>query len=131
MMKTTPFYQKALRLFTKTQENQIQKGLQKYPEPFNPHSWTPDELLNHALEESVDLVHYLVGLKELLDAKDKEIEHLKGIIEGDKRIKKLLSSTGTYDMNYDYLYKPETGDPLSPYGPFITKVPKYFDADDQ
>jgi hypothetical protein len=61
-----PFYEKALALFTKTQENQIQKGLAKYPEPFNPHSWTPEELLNHALEETVDLTHYLVGLGEKL-----------------------------------------------------------------
>lgn len=73
----TPFYRKALDLFTKTQTNQVHKGLKKYAEPFNPHSWTPDELLNHALEETVDLTHYLVGLKELLDAKDKEIELLK------------------------------------------------------
>lgn len=73
----TPFYKKALSLFTRTQEAQIQKGLAKYPEPFNPHSWTPDELLTHALEEAVDLTHYLVGLKELLDKKDQEIEKLK------------------------------------------------------
>lgn len=75
-----PFYEKALGLFTKTQEAQIKKGLEKYPEPFNPHSWTPEELLNHALEETVDLTHYLVGLKELLDAKDKEIARLTNII---------------------------------------------------
>lgn len=73
----TPFYKKALALFTRTQEAQIQKGLAKYPEPFNPHNWTPEELLNHALEETVDLTHYLVGLKELLDEKDKEIAELK------------------------------------------------------
>jgi hypothetical protein len=66
-MITTPFYKKALELFTRTQKNQIQKGLEKYPEPFNPHSWSPDELLNHALEETVDLTHYLVGLKDQLD----------------------------------------------------------------
>lgn len=73
----TTFYKKALNLFTKTQEAQIQKGLAKYPEPFNPHSWTPEQLLNHALEETVDLTHYLVGLKELLDAKDEEIKKYK------------------------------------------------------
>lgn len=72
-MITTPFYKKALELFTRTQKAQIQKGLDKYPEPFNPHSWSPDELLNHALEETVDLTHYLVGLKELLDTKDEEM----------------------------------------------------------
>jgi hypothetical protein len=70
----TPFYEKAKNLWQTVQNAQILKGLQKYPEPFNPHSWTPEELLNHALEETVDLTHYLVGLKELLDAKDKEIQ---------------------------------------------------------
>jgi hypothetical protein len=80
----TLFYKKALQLFTRTQEAQIQKGLAKYPEPFNPHSWSPDELLNHALEETVDLTHYLVGLKELLDAKDKEIEDLKYLLAQEK-----------------------------------------------
>jgi hypothetical protein len=72
-----PFYEKALDLFKRTQKAQIIKGLQKYPEPFNPHSWTPDELLTHALEETVDLTHYLVGLRELIEAKDEEIEQLK------------------------------------------------------
>lgn len=73
----TPFYEKAKNLWQKVQENQIYKGLQKYPEPFNPHSWTSDELLNHALEETVDLTHYLVGLKEQLDTKDAYIQQLE------------------------------------------------------
>lgn len=71
-----PFYEKARNLWQNTQANQIAKGLKKYPEPFNPHNWSADQLLTHALEESVDLVHYLVGLKELLDEKDREIERL-------------------------------------------------------
>lgn len=73
----TPFYKKALQLFASTQTAQIKKGLDKYPEPFNPFSWSPDELLNHALEETVDLTHYLVGLKELLDSKEQELLDLK------------------------------------------------------
>jgi hypothetical protein len=73
----TPFYEKALTLFTQTQNKQIFKGLKKYPEPFNPHSWTSDELLDHALEEAVDLTHYIVGLKEKLDVQADYIEHLE------------------------------------------------------
>jgi hypothetical protein len=73
----TPFYEKARNLFLRTQDAQIQKGLLKYPEPFNPHSWSPQELLTHALEETVDLTHYLVGLKEQLDAKDDYIKQLE------------------------------------------------------
>ena len=95
----TPFYKKALALFTRTQENQIQKGLAKYPEPFNPHNWTPEELLNHALEETVDLTHYLVGLKELLDAKDKEINALKVELGWAKQYVPL--NAPEYDMNFN------------------------------
>lgn len=73
----TPFYDLALRLFTRTQRNQIQKGIEKYPNTFNPREWSPQELLNHALEETVDLTHYLVGLKVLLDDRDEEISRLK------------------------------------------------------
>lgn len=71
-----PFYKKARALWEDTQINQIVKGLHKYEEPFTPEHWTMDELLNHALEESVDLVHYLVGMKELDDSKQKEIDVL-------------------------------------------------------
>lgn len=87
----TPFYDLALRLFTRTQRSQIQKGIEKYPEPFNPRSWSPQELLNHALEETVDLTHYLVGLKVLLDDKDEEIRHLKhrlALLEGELTVNK-------------------------------------------
>ena len=102
----TPFYKKALALFTRTQENQIQKGLAKYPEPFNPHNWTPEELLNHALEETVDLTHYLVGLKELLDAKDQEIAVLQAELYQYRTQKKGLGPKKSpfeeqYDMNFN------------------------------
>jgi hypothetical protein len=90
-MITTPFYKKALDLFTRTQKAQIQKGLDKYPEPFNPHSWSPDELLNHALEETVDLTHYLVGLKDLLDEKDKELKKYKArCVDYERKLNKVL-----------------------------------------
>jgi phosphopantetheine adenylyltransferase len=97
----TPFYKKALALFTNTQEAQIKKGLAKYTEPFNPHHWTPEELLNHALEETVDLTHYLVGLKELLDAKDKEIEKYKNrCLDYERKLNK-----ADYDLNYQPIVK--------------------------
>src|SRR5574342_641141 len=80
LINSYPFYKKARDLWMETQVNQIIKGLDKYPEPFNPRSWSPQQLLNHALEEAVDLTHYLVGLKELLDDKDAEIDRLKAEI---------------------------------------------------
>jgi replication initiation and membrane attachment protein DnaB len=99
----TPFYKKALALFTRTQDAQIQKGLAKYPEPFNPHNWTPEEMLNHALEETVDLTHYLVGLKELLDDKDKEITRLKTLLAKVPAdvLQKAYDKAQAYDMNFN------------------------------
>lgn len=84
----TPFYEKARSLWQSVQNAQILKGLKKYPEPFNPNSWTPDELLNHALEETVDLTHYLVGLKELLDERDAIIEKQKHAISENCDLRK-------------------------------------------
>jgi hypothetical protein len=116
-MITTPFYKKALALFTKTQESQIEKGLKKYPEPFNPHSWTPEELLNHALEETVDLTHYLVGLKDLLDVKDLEIRKLHKEIRALKR-------------QIPYTYEPKPVRNLTEEG-YLPPKAKYSDIDDE
>ena len=121
---TTPFYQKALDRFTKTQQNQIKKGEEKYPEPFNPHSWTPEQLLNHALEETVDLTHYLVGLKDLLDEKDLQIKKLQRELDRMKQSEFLRT------------WKPKQVQQKSP---FETEEIKkaflhnhaYFDVDDQ
>jgi hypothetical protein len=133
---TTPFYEKARNLFLKTQDAQIHKGLQKYPEPFNPMSWTPQELLNHALEETVDLTHYLVGLKEQLDVKDDYIKQLEQELRYFKSENKTLTKVIEYKQATaaPYVYKPVTGDPLSPYGPYVARTdgkPPYFDPDDQ
>jgi hypothetical protein len=108
----TPFYEKALSLFTRTQKNQIEKGLKKYPKAFEPSDWTPEELLNHALEETVDLTHYIVGLKELLDAKDKEIQKYKNrCSDYERKLNTRLEYVGhlpkkeriksPYDMNFN------------------------------
>lgn len=118
------FYEKALNLFKATQETQIQKGLQKYPEPFNPHSWTPEELLNHALEETVDLTHYLVGLKDLLDVKDKEIERLNSLLKEENR--RVESYKKHWSLAMDKL-----STSLPKKSPFEEQYAKYFDPDDQ
>jgi hypothetical protein len=121
---TTPFYEKARNLFLRTQDAQIQKGLLKYPEPFNPMSWTPQELLNHALEESVDLVHYLVGLKEQLDKKDDEITILKHKLRGQVKLNQ------QYYLELRKL-NPKKVRNLAEEGIQPGPVAKYFDADDQ
>ena len=73
-----PFYQRVRNLWAETQNEQILKGLHKYPEAFNPRSWTPEQLLKHALQESVDQVTYLVGLMELIEDMEKKIARLEG-----------------------------------------------------
>jgi hypothetical protein len=73
----TPFYNKVLNTWRNTQTHQINKGAKKYPEPFNPESWTPKELLNHAMEEAVDLTTYLVGLYTHIENLENEIKRLK------------------------------------------------------
>ncbi|UVI31194.1 hypothetical protein [Paenibacillus spongiae] len=56
-------YGKALAYFQEVQKQQIEKGRQKYPEPLNPASWTELELIDHAMQEAVDQVHYLTALR--------------------------------------------------------------------
>lgn len=119
MKTTTPFYEKALSLFTKTQEAQIEKGMRKYPEPFNPHSWSPDELLNHALEETVDLTHYLVGLKEQLDVLTFE----KRVLQNE--VRRLRTELGHFNTPL----KPVRN--LKEEGINTEALPKYSDQDDQ
>src|SRR5690554_6525065 len=77
----TSFYTKVLDFFTNTQASQIIKGSKKYPEPFNPESWTPRELLQHGLEEAVDLTTYLVGLYEKVEELEKENAELKSLLK--------------------------------------------------
>jgi hypothetical protein len=132
----TPFYKKALQLFAKTQSAQIEKGLKKYPEPFNPMSWTPEELLNHALEESVDLVHYLVGLKELLDAKSDEIELLKfenkRLVKQNSRLSFELWKEETKDRPVRNLAKEGKLPQKSPFEEqYDMNFNPHFDQDDQ
>lgn len=77
LINSYPFYKKARELWLDTQINQIIKGIHKYEEPLTPTQWSGEELLTHALEESVDQVHYLVALKEILDVKEATIARLK------------------------------------------------------
>jgi uncharacterized protein YaaN involved in tellurite resistance len=64
LINTYPFYKKCRDLWTETQVNQIIKGLEKYKEPLTPKHHTPKQLVTHAIEEAVDLTHYIVALGE-------------------------------------------------------------------
>jgi hypothetical protein len=85
-----PFYKKARDLWLETQVNQILKGLQKYHEPLTPKKHTAKQLLTHAMEESVDLTHYLIALDELIEEKDQLISQQAVMIADlEERIKYL------------------------------------------
>lgn len=68
-----PFYAKVREIVADVEHQQIIKGAEKYPEPFNPHNWTPKELLQHLMQELRDGQVYGVGLFELIEKLEKEV----------------------------------------------------------
>lgn len=69
-----PFYEKAEIVRQTVRLGQIKKGAEKYPEPFNPDSWTAQELLEHAMQENVDQAHYMYGLYEKITKLEKALD---------------------------------------------------------
>jgi len=84
------FYKLARSKWLTVQNNQIQKGAEKYPTPFDPGEWTSEELVNHGLEENIDQFHYIVGLGEKLKEKDKRILELENEVADLKSENKTL-----------------------------------------
>lgn len=74
---THPLYKAANFAWQRTQIQQIVKGAEKYPEPLNPDSWTAKQLVEHALQENVDQVHYLVSLGEKVEELEKLADKYK------------------------------------------------------
>lgn len=72
-----PFYKRAQHYREIERYEQIIKGAHKYKEPFNPMSWTPRQLLQHAMQENVDQGHYIVGLYEWIEEMENQIANLK------------------------------------------------------
>jgi hypothetical protein len=69
-----PLYADARRYFEDKQRGQIAKGAEKYPEPLNAASWSIAQLVDHAMEEAVDQVHYLTALKNSADGIAERLE---------------------------------------------------------
>lgn len=72
-----PFYKKVDEITAKVAQGQILKGAAKYDEPFDPDSWTGEELGNHALEELRDGQVYVVGMVEKIKGLEQENGYLK------------------------------------------------------
>ena len=66
---------------------QIEKAWEKYDEPLNPDSWTSKQLHKHAMEELVDLTHYLTAMLEKAEKMEKLMRdvraHAVGALELD------------------------------------------------
>lgn len=71
---SNPLYVDARRMYEDTQKRQINKGLEKYPEPLNADSWSIDDLVQHAFDELVDQSHYIIALKFKSDRMKKELK---------------------------------------------------------
>lgn len=71
------FYEDVKRFWNEVRQGQIKKGAEKYPEPFNPDSWSCDELANHAMQENVDQAVYITGMRDRMRKQEKEIEWLR------------------------------------------------------
>jgi hypothetical protein len=76
-----PFYIDARKIWTNHQWAQIEKGAVKYPEPFTPSSWTNEQLVEHAIQENVDQLHYIVGMKERMEEQEQRIKDLENQIK--------------------------------------------------
>jgi hypothetical protein len=49
------------------QRKQVAYGLDKYPEPLNPNTWSINETVDHIMDESIDKLHYLIMLRIKLE----------------------------------------------------------------
>ena len=85
------FYGDARKIWVNHQLSQIQKGSEKYPEPFTPSSWSNEQLVEHAIQENVDQLHYIVGMKERMEQQEAQIKLLESKLNYMDSLKKDLS----------------------------------------
>jgi hypothetical protein len=71
------FYKKAENFREEIKVATLKKAALKYKEPFNPSSWTIDQLAKHAMAENYDQQNYIYGMYERLLAQEAEITLLK------------------------------------------------------
>lgn len=54
----------------------LTKAAEKYPEPFNPDSWSSEQLARHAMAENYDQSNYINGLYEKLQKTKQELDKI-------------------------------------------------------
>jgi len=78
-----PFYMNASNYREHIRIGQIMKGAEKYPKPYNPENYTPEQQIEHFMQENVDQGHYAYGLFVTIKKQEGYIEDL------EEKIKKL------------------------------------------
>lgn len=58
-------------------EHQTLKGADKYEEPFNPDSWSGDQLADHAMQELVDAERYVTGMRDRMRKLERELKEAR------------------------------------------------------
>lgn len=72
-----PFYKDAESFREEVKMETMKKAAEKYNEPFNPASWTIEELAKHAMAENYDQQNYIYGMYERLQVQEQRIEQLE------------------------------------------------------
>ena len=57
----------ARNVILQAQARQVAYGIDKYPEPLNPNTWSIFETVEHIMDESIDKLHYLIMLRIKLE----------------------------------------------------------------
>lgn len=72
-----PFYAASHEFRAEVELETMKKAAKKYPEPFNPHSWTNEQLAKHAMAENYDQQNYIFGMFEKLKWYESELAKIK------------------------------------------------------
>lgn len=79
--KQNPFYKREKEFREYMERQQTIKGFEEYPEPFNPASWSNEELIEHAMAENVYQSRYIYGMYERMQVQEQEIQYLRLLLK--------------------------------------------------
>lgn len=99
-------YDRAKELWANVQREQIEKGMEKYGTPLNPDDWTNEQLLNHAVQENVDQMHYMTSLYEKLSSTTTEMRVRENEI---KKLRRENNNLKQYFVELELLAQSDVG----------------------
>lgn len=99
---TNPLYERRKAEVKEVEKQQIVKAAEKYPEPLNPDSWTPEQLVNHGLQEVHDLTNYLTALLIKSEDMAKEYQH---VCDKSRHLEKITEKIKTEARYWKVNYK--------------------------